>query len=65
MIDHAYVDDIPDSDLANVFDPPRDVQVELVMRDAPKWYKTKGPDVVELYSPPRIVREAGLLAYGG
>ena len=25
----------------------------------------KGPDVVELYSPPRVAQEAGLRAYGG
>ena len=35
------------------------------MRDAAKWYRTRGPDVFELDSPPRIVREAGLRAYAG
>ena len=39
--------------------------VDLVMRDAAKWYRARAPDVVELHSPPRILREAGLRAYAG
>ena len=35
------------------------------MQEAAKWYRTKGPDVIERYSPPRIVREAGLRACAG
>ena len=35
------------------------------MRGAAKWYLTKGPDIVELYSPLRIVSEASLRAYSG
>ena len=37
----------------------------MIMRDAAKWYCTKVLDVVELYSPLRIVQEAGLRAYAG
>ena len=46
-------------------DRPRDIIVELTMRDAAKWFKQKGADIVEVYSPPRVVREAGLRVYGG
>ena len=63
--DDCYIDDTTDADISRQLPQPRDVRVELVMRDAAKWYRTRGPDVVELYSPPRIVREAGLRAYAG
>ena len=31
----------------------------------PKWFRQRDRDVSELYSPPRIVQEAGLRVYGG
>ena len=65
VIVDCYVDDVPDAALARVLPQPCDIRVELVTRDAAKWFKTKGPDVVEIYSPPRIVQEAGLRTYGG
>ena len=37
----------------------------MVTKDASKWFKKFGPDVVEMYSPPRIVQEAGLRCYAG
>ena len=35
------------------------------MKDAAKRFPQLSPDVSELYSPPRIVQEAGLRSYGG
>ena len=65
LIDDCYIDDTTDADISRLLPQPRDVRVELVVRDAAKWYRNRGPDVVELYSLPRIVREAGLRAYAG
>ena len=65
LIDDCYIDDTTDADINRQLLQPRDVRVELIMRDAAKWHRTRGPDVVEVYSPPRIVRRAGLRAYAG
>ena len=37
----------------------------MVTKEASKWFKKFGPDVVEMYSPPRIVQEAGLRCFAG
>ena len=41
------------------------IRVELVMKDAAKWFRNAGPDISEIYSPPRIAQEAGLRTYAG
>ena len=61
----CIVDDTPDAEVYMRCEAPRNIRVELVMKDAAKWLKTKYHDIVELWSPPRIVREAGLRSYGG
>ena len=43
----------------------RNIRIELAMKDAAKWFKNAGPDISEIYSPPRIVQEAGLRTYAG
>ena len=43
----------------------RNIRVELVMKDAAKWFRYAGPGISEIYSPPRIAQEAGLRAYAG
>ena len=60
VIHDCRPEDTPDDELYMRLDEPRSIRVELVMRDAAKWYKVKNHDIVELWSPPRIVREAGL-----
>ena len=65
LIDDCRPDDVPDVDLHRLLTVPTCIRVELIMRDAAKWFMQKGPDVFELYSPPRIAQEAGLRAYGG
>ena len=65
LINDCYIDDTTDADISRQLPQPRDVRVELVMRNAAKRYCTRGPDVVELYLPLGIVREAGLCAYAG
>ena len=41
------------------------VRVELTMRQATAMYRTKGADIVELYSQPRIAQEAAIRKYSG
>ena len=43
----------------------RNLRVELVMKDAAKWFRHAGPDISEIYSPPRIAQEAGLRSHAG
>ena len=56
---------MPDVDLFRLPPEPTCIRVELIMRDAAKWFKQKNSDVVELYSPARVGQEAGFRAYGG
>ena len=65
VIDDCMVDDCTDKELFRHLDRPRDVIIEVTMRNAAKWFRQKGADVAEVYSPPRVVREAGLRLYGG
>ena len=65
LIDDCRPDDTPDADLFRALPERTTIRVELIMRNAAKWFRQLGPDVVELYSPPRIVQEAGLRTYGG
>ena len=65
VLDDCTLDDVPDKDLYRPLDRPQDIIVELIMRNAAKWFRQKGPDVAEVYSPPRVVREAGVRLYGG
>ena len=65
VIDDCRPDDTPDKDLLGMLRDIRNIRVELVMKDAAKWFTQMGPDIVEIYRPPRLVQEAGLRAYGG
>ena len=44
---------------------PTPIRIEVIMRDAAKWFRQKDADVSEMYSPPRSVQETGLRSYGG
>ena len=35
---------------------PRNLRIELVMKDAAKWFRHAGPNISEIYSPPRIAQ---------
>ena len=65
VLDDCHPDNEADEKLFRHFDEKKNIRVELVMKTAAKWFKIGGPDVAEIYSPPRIVQEAGLRSYGG
>ena len=65
LIHDCRPDDTADAELFRALPEPTTIRVELIMRNAAKWFRQLGPDVVELYSPPRVVQEAGLRSYGG
>ena len=65
VIDDSIPDNEPDNTLHRWTQPCAHARVELVMEDVGKPCLLLGPDVSELYSPPRIAPEAGLRSYGG
>ena len=65
VIDDCIVDDVPDEVLNRKLHKPEDVRVELIMKNSMKMYEVKGPDVVEVYSQPRVAQEAALRLYDG
>ena len=64
ILDDCVPDDTVDEKLYRTIEKTN-IRVELVMKDAAKWFRIQGPDISEIYSPPRIAQEAGLRTYGG
>ena len=64
LLDKCNVQDTPDRVLLRELPVPTDIVVELVMDDAVKLFKAKGPDVCEIVSPLRIVAETGMRKFG-
>ncbi len=65
VIDDCIVDDTTDSVLNRHLRVPEDIRIELIMKGALKMFETKGVDVAELYSQPRIAQEAAIRSYNG
>ena len=65
VVDDCITDDVTDTKLHRRMDQEEDIRVELVKKGAQDIFKIKGPDVVELYSQPRIVQEASMREYDG
>ena len=65
VIDECYVDDVSDDRLHRKLRQPEDIRVEITLRDAVKMYEKKGPDVVEIFSQPRICQEVAGRRYEG
>ena len=60
VLDDCIVDEVSDEELHRPLKQPDNIRVELIMKGALKLFNTKGPDVCEIYSQPRIAQEAGL-----
>ena len=58
IIDDCIVDDTADHILNRWLDEPDDIRIELTMKGALKMYNEFGPDVVEVYSQPRVTQAA-------
>ena len=57
IIDSSIIDDTPDAQLHRFLDVPDDIRVELTLKGAEKLFERKGPDIVEIYSQPRVCQE--------
>ena len=60
VLDDCIPELVGDAKLFRELPEKRNIRVELVMLDAAKWFKHAGPDISEIYSPPRIAQEFGL-----
>ena len=65
VIDDCEPDNVPDKLLHSVMANEDDIRVELILKGAQDLYKIVGPDVVEMYSQPRVVQEAAMREYDG
>ena len=65
VIDDCLVDDVPDSVLHRPLREPEDIRVELIMHGATRMFETKGVDIAEIFSQPRVAQEAALRNYDG
>ena len=65
VIDDCIPELVADEKLFRGLPEKRNIRAELVMKFAAKWFRHAGPDISEIYSPPRIVQEAGFWTYTG
>ena len=56
VIGDCVPDSEPDDNRRRQIRPGAHYRFEIIMKDAVKWFLQLGPDVSELYSPPRIVQ---------
>ena len=65
VIDDCIPDIVADEKLFRELPEKRNLRVEVVMKDAAKWFRHSRPDISEIYSLPRIAQVAGLWLYAG
>lgn len=65
VIDECEVDNVGDKELEREMKEVDDIRVELTLKDAVSLYQRKGPDIIELYSQPRICQEVGGRKFDG
>ena len=64
IIDMCEPDSTPDAELLRLFESPKTIRVELVLKSAEEMYRRRGPDVAEICSQPRVAVEASMRKYG-
>ena len=64
-IDDFEVDVTSDKELQRYLKEVDDIRVELTLKNAVELFQRKGPDVVELYSQPRLCQEIEGRKFGG
>ena len=59
LLDECRVNDVPDRVLNRRLEEVDDIRVELTLKNAVEMFERKGPDVVEIFSQPRLCQELG------
>ena len=65
LLDECRIDDVADHILHRNLEKPDDIRVEVILKNAIELYEKKGPDVVEIFSQPRVCQEAASGRYLG
>ena len=65
LLDECNVEDTPDAVLNRKMLEPDNIRIELTLKSVEALYKRKGPDVVEVYSRPRLCQEASSQKFSG
>ena len=65
LLHECRPEDTPDKEIEKELENPLDIRVELTLKKGPEMFRKVNSDIAEVFSPPRIVQEAGLRNYGG
>ena len=65
LIDECEIDSTADSKLNREMDEVDDIRVERIFKNAIKLFERKGPDIVEIFSQPRLCQEVAGRSFGG
>ena len=65
VFDDCETDNTPDDKLNRDIGKVDDIRVELTLKDAIKHFERKGPDIVEIFTQPRLCHEISLRSFGG
>ena len=65
VIDDCEIDTIADNKLNREIGQVDDIRVELTFKNAMKFFERKGPDVIEIFSQPRLCQEVAGRSFGG
>ena len=65
MLDDCQTDLVSDEELHRELAEVDDIRVELTLRNAAEMFGRRGPDVVEIYSQPRLCQEVGGRKFDG
>ena len=65
VLDDCETDAISDDKLRRDIGKVDDIRVELTLKNALKLFERKGPDVVEIFSQPRLCQEIAGRSFGG
>ena len=65
LIDECEIDSTADSKLNREMDHVDDIRVEPILKNATTLFERKGPDIVEIFSQPRLCQEVAGRSFGG
>ena len=65
VLDNCETDDISDDKFNRDIGKVDDIRVELTVKNALKLFERKGPDVVEIFSQPRLCQEIAGRSFNG
>ena len=65
IIDECNIENTPDERLYRELERPDNLRVEVTLKGAEKLFMRHGPDIVEVFSQPRVCQEMDKRLFGG